>query len=166
MWRNWYQPDKEQHKTDISDCKRSHNYTERKSQHHPRQVLEKSHWGSRDPHSLDRILQWFVQPWNTGWLCSTNWTSFSQPGRPAYIKRRSWGSSDITQERKIGRGGQHTCRTCTSRTRSHDWCSTHHLQQNLADWKMANPVDAVTDHHATKEREPANVPKLSHSQSH
>ena len=42
----------------------------------------------------------------------------------------------------------------------------HHLKQNLADWKMANPVDAVTDHHATKEREPANVPKLSHNQSY
>ena len=31
MWRNWYQPDKEQHKTGISDCKRPHNYKERKS---------------------------------------------------------------------------------------------------------------------------------------
>ena len=98
--------------------------------------------------------------------CSTNWNPFNQPGRPAYIKIRSWGSSDITQEKKIGRGGQHTSRTCTSRRRSHEWCSTHHLQQNLADWKMANPVDTVTDHHATKEREPANVPKLPHNQPH
>ena len=32
--------------------------------------------------------------------------------------------------------------------------------------KWQNPVDAVTDHHATKEREPANVPKLSHNQSY
>ena len=91
--------------------------------------------------------------------------STNQDNLPIF-KRRSWGSSEITQEKKIGRGGQHTCRTCTSWRRSDDWCSSHHLQQNLAYWRMANPVDTFTYHHTTKEREPANVPKLPHNQPH
>ena len=41
--KNLYEPDKEQHKTGISDCKRPSNHKERKSKHHPRQVREKSH---------------------------------------------------------------------------------------------------------------------------
>ena len=49
--------------------------------------------------------------YDTGWPCRTNWTSFHQPGWLGNTKRRSWGSSEISQARRIRRGGQHISRT-------------------------------------------------------
>ena len=38
------------------------------------------------------------------------------------------------------------------------------LQQDLADWRMANPVDPVLSHHTSEERQPAAVPELPNDQ--
>ena len=45
--------------------------------------------------------------------------------------------------------------------RSHD-----NLQQDLADRKMANPVDPVFSHQTSQERQPAAVPELPSDQPH
>ena len=37
---------------------------------------------------------------------------------------------------------------------------------DLADWRMANPVDPVLSHHTSQERQPAAVPELLNDQPH
>ena len=46
-------------------------------------------------------------------------------------------------------------------TGSHD-----NLQQDLADRRMANPMDPVLSHHTYQERQPAAVPELPNNQLH
>ena len=40
------------------------------------------------------------------------------------------------------------------------------LQQDLADRRMANPMDPVLSHHASQERQPAAVPELPNNKPH
>ena len=56
--------------------------------------------------------------------------------------------------------GQHPSRTGPSRWRGCNHCSHDNLQQDLADRRMANPVDPVHSHHTSQERQPAAVPDL------
>ena len=46
-------------------------------------------------------------------------------------------------------------------------CNTHdNLQQDLADRRMANPMDSVLGHYTSLERQPPLVPELSNNQPH
>ena len=45
--------------------------------------------------------------------------------------------------------------------RSHD-----NLHQDLADRRMANPMDPVLSHHASQERQPAAVPELPNNKTY
>ena len=48
-------------------------------------------------------------------------------------------------------------------------CNHHphnNMQQDLADKRMANPMDPVLRHHTCKERQPAAVPELPNNQLH
>ena len=45
--------------------------------------------------------------------------------------------------------------------RSHD-----NLQQDLADRRMANPMDPVLNHHTSQERQPAAMPELPNNKPH
>ena len=40
------------------------------------------------------------------------------------------------------------------------------LQQDLADRRMANPIDPVLSHHSSQERQPAAVPELPNNNPH
>ena len=44
--------------------------------------------------------------------------------------------------------------------------SLDNLQQDLADRRMANPMDPVLSHHTSQERQPAAVPELPNDQPH
>ena len=71
----------------------------------------------------------------------------------------------MIEEREVGWSRQHSSRTGPSRWtgRTH---RSHDLQQDLADRRMANPVDPVLSHHASQERQPAAVPELPNDQPH
>ena len=43
---------------------------------------------------------------------------------------------------------------------------TTNLHQDLADGRMANPLDPVLSHHTSQERQPAAVPELPNDQPH
>ena len=45
-------------------------------------------------------------------------------------------------------------------------CCHDNLQLNLADWRLANPMDPVLSHHTSQERQPAAVPELLNNQPH
>ena len=45
-------------------------------------------------------------------------------------------------------------------------CTPDNLQQDLADKRMANPVDPVLSHHTSQEKQPAAVPELLNDQPH
>ena len=56
--------------------------------------------------------------------------------------------------------GQHPSRTGLSRWRGFIHHSHDNLQQDLANRRMANPVDPVLSHHTSQERQPSAVPEL------
>ena len=47
-----------------------------------------------------------------------------------------------------------------------DYHTYNNLQQDLANRRMAHPMDSVTDHHTSQERQPKDVPKLQNNQPH
>ena len=53
------------------------------------------------------------------------------------------------------------CAILESNHRSHD-----NLQQDLADRRIANPMDPVLSHHTSQERQPAAVPELPKNKPH
>ena len=74
--------------------------------------------------------------------------------------------STISENRKVYWSSQHPSRTRPGRWRSSPHCTLDNLQQDLADGRLANPVDPVLDHHTSQERQPAAVPKLPNGQPH
>ena len=67
--------------------------------------------------------------------------------------------NSVLVERQRGRTSPSRWRGCSHR--SHD-----NLQQNLADRRMANPVDPVLSHQISQKRQPAAVPDLPNDQPH
>ena len=61
---------------------------------------------------------------------------------------------------------QHSCRTGPSRWRGCNHRSHDNLQQDLADRKLAHPMDPVLSHHTSQERQPAAVPELPNNKPH
>ena len=68
--------------------------------------------------------------------------------------------STIIEEREVSWSQQHPSRTDGSRWKGCHHRSHNNLQQDLADRRMANPVDPVLRHHTSKERQPAAIPEL------
>ena len=54
----------------------------------------------------------------------------------------------------------------SSRWRGCNHCCHNKLQQDLANRRMANPMDPVFSHHTSQERQPAAVPELPNNQPH
>ena len=66
----------------------------------------------------------------------------------------------------VDRSRQHPSRTGSSRWRGCNHRSHNNLQQDLADRRMADPMDPVLSHYASQERQPAAVRKLLNNQPH
>ena len=60
--------------------------------------------------------------------------------------------STIIEEKEVGWSRQHPSRTGPSRWRGCNHHSHDNLQQNLADWRIANPIDPVLSHYTSQER--------------
>ena len=65
-----------------------------------------------------------------------------------------------SEEREVSWSRQHHSRTGPSRKRGCKHRSHNNLQHNLADRRMANPMNPVLSHHTSQERQPAAVPEL------
>ena len=57
---------------------------------------------------------------------------------------------------------EHPSRTGPSRWRGCNHRSHDNLQQDLADRRMANPLDPVLSHHTSQERQPAGISLINH----
>ena len=80
--------------------------------------------------------------------------------------QRSGGCSTINEEREVSWIRQHSSRTGQSRWRGCNHRSHDNLQQDLADRRMANPMDPVLSHQTSEERQPAAVPELPNNKPH
>ena len=80
--------------------------------------------------------------------------------------QRSGGCSTIIEEREVSWSQQHPSRTGPSRWRGCNHRSHGNLQEDLADRRMANPMDPVLSHHNSQERQPAAVPELPNNKPH
>ena len=60
----------------------------------------------------------------------------------------------------------HPSRTGPGRWRGCNHRSHDNLQQDLADRRMANPMDPVLSHHTSQERPPAAMPELPNNKPH
>ena len=115
---------------------------------------------------MDRILLWAVQPQGQWRSISTELYPDRQRGWPPYPSQRSGGCSTIIEEREVNWSRQHPSRIGPGRWR---WCnhrSHDNLQQDLADRRMANPMDPVLSHHTFQERQTAAVPELPNNKPH
>ena len=74
--------------------------------------------------------------------------------------------STITEEREVSWSRKHPSRTGPSRWTGSNHRSHGNLHQDLADRRMANPVDPVLSHYTPQERQPATVQELTNDQPH
>ena len=103
---------------------------------------------------MDRILLWAVQSWS-------QLSSDRQRGRPTHPSQRSAGCSTITEERETQLESDNIPAELVQ-AGEEDVIT----QQDLADRRMANPVDPVLSHHTSQERQTAAAPELTNDQSH
>ena len=87
-------------------------------------------------------------------------------GWPPHPSQRSGGCSTIIEEREVSWSWQYPSRTGPSRWRGCDHRCPDNLQQDLADRRMANPIDPVPCHYTSQERQPAAVPELPSNKPH
>ena len=87
-------------------------------------------------------------------------------GRPPHPSQESLGCSTIIEEREVSWSRQHPSRTGPSRWRGCNHRYHDNLQQDLADRRMANPMDPVLSHHTSRERQPAAVPEPPNNKPH
>ena len=80
--------------------------------------------------------------------------------------QRSGGCSTIIEEREFSWSQQHPSRTGPSRWRGHNHHSQDNLQQDLADRRMANPMDPVPSHYTSQEGQATAVPEVPNDQPH
>ena len=121
---------------------------------------------TRDTEQMDRILLWAVQSQGQWRSISTELSPDRHKGRLLHPSQLSRGCSTITEERDVRWSWQHSSRTGLSRRRRSNYCFHDNLQQNLADRRMANPLDPVLGHHPSQEEQLAAVPELPNDQPH
>ena len=114
---------------------------------------------------MDRILLWAVQLKGQRRSISTELSQERHRRWPPYPLQRS-GGCGIAEEREVSWSRQHRSRTCPSRWGGWNHRSHHNLHQDLADRRMANPMDQVLSHHTSQEREPAALPELPSNKPH
>ena len=115
---------------------------------------------------MDRILLWAVQLQHQWRSISTELYPDRHRGWPPYHSQRSGGCGVVTEERGVSWSQQHPSRAGPSRWKGYNHHSHNNLQQDLADRRMANPMDPVLSHYTSHERQPAAVPELSNDQPH
>ena len=124
------------------------------------------HRRATDTEPIDRILLWAVQPQGQWRSISTELYPGRHRGWPPHPSQRSGGCSTIIEERELSWSRQHPSRTDPNRWRGCNHRSHDNLQQDLADRRMANPMDPVLSHHTSQERQPAAVPELPNNKPH
>ena len=115
---------------------------------------------------MDRIRLWTVQSQGQWRSISTELSSDMLKGWLPHPSQRSGGCSKIFEEREISWSRQHPSRTGPSRWRGYNHHSHDNMQLDLADRRMANPLDPVISHHTSQERQPEAVPELPNDQPH
>ena len=100
---------------------------------------------------------------NTALSCTITRSTELSPdtlrGRSPNSSQRCGECSTIIEEREVSWSWQHPSRTGPSRWKGHNCRSQDNLQQNLADRRMANPLDPILGLHTSQERQPAAVPE-------
>ena len=114
----------------------------------------------------NRILLWAVQLQGQWRSISTELSPDRHRGWPPNPSQRSGGCSTIIEEREVRWSPQHSSRTGPIRWRGCNHHFHNNLQQDLADRRMANPLDAILSHHTSRERQPAAVPELPNNKPH
>ena len=109
---------------------------------------------------MDRILLWAVQLQGRWRSISTELSPDRHRGWPPHPSQKNGGCSTIIDEGEVSWSRQHSSRTGLSRWRGCNHRSHNNLQQDLADRRMANPMDPVLNYYTSKERQPAVVPEL------
>ena len=97
---------------------------------------------------------------------STELSPNTHRGRPPHPSQVRGGSSTITEEPEVSWSRQPPSRTGPSKWRGRNHCTHDNLQQDLADRRVANPVDPVLSHHTSQERKPAAMPGLPNNKPH
>ena len=82
------------------------------------------------------------------------------------LRREVEAAVQSLKKRKFSWSRQHPSRTGPSRWRGCNHRSNDNLLQDLADRRMANPMDPVLSHHTSQERQPAEVPELPNNKPH
>ena len=96
---------------------------------------------------MDSILLWAVQSKGQRRSISVELFQGTHRGRPPHPSQRNGGCSIVTEEREVSWSRQHPSRTGLSRWRGFNHRSHDNLQQDLADRRMANPMDPILFHH-------------------
>ena len=115
---------------------------------------------------MDRILHWAVQSHGQWRSISTGLSLDRHGGWPPHPWQRSGGCSTIIEEREVGWSRQHASTIGPSRWRGCNHRSHDNLQQDLADRRMANPMDPVLSYDTSQERQPVAVPELPNNKPH
>ena len=124
------------------------------------------HIRATDTELLDRILLWAVQLQGRWRPISTELSPDKHRRWTRHPSQRRWGCSTIIEEREVSWSRQHPSRTGPSRWRGCNYRSQFNLQQNLANRRIANPMEPVLSHYTFQERQPAAVPELPNDQPH
>ena len=111
-------------------------------------------------------LLWAVQSQGQRRSINTELSPDTRRGWPPHSSQRSGGCTTTIEERGVSWSRQHPSRTGQSRWRGCNHRSHNNLQQDLADRRMANPIDPVISHHTSQERQPAAVPELPNNKLH
>ena len=115
------------------------------------------HRRATDTEPTDRILFLAVQLQGQWRSISIELSPDRRRGWPSHPSQRSGGCSTVTEEREVSWSRQHPSKTGPSRWRGCNHRSHNNLQQDLADKRMANPVDPVLSHRTSLESHPNKV---------
>ena len=124
------------------------------------------HRRMRDTELMDRILLWAVQSQGQQRSISTELSPDWHREWPPHPSHRRGSCSTIIEERKVSWSQQHPSKTGPSRWRGRNHHFYDNLLQDLADRRMANPMDPVPSHHTSQERLPAAVQELLNDRPH
>ena len=83
---------------------------------------------------------------------SSELSPYTHRRRPLHPSQWSGGCSTIIEEMEVSWSWKHPSRTGPSRWKGCNHRSHDNLQQDLADRRMANPMDQVLSHHTSQER--------------
>ena len=117
---------KKQQQESLAACKRT-DKLETRENYYPGQSREMSHRRTRHSKEVDRVLFRIVYTHNRR-SKGARYPSTSQQWQLPYPAGRSWSSSKITEERQVGRSGQHSIGAGQGKRRCYDGYATHHLQ--------------------------------------